>query len=127
MGSTWLARVLLFPTPTTAAGSSMRPGCAGRLEETMDLASTNFLVTLIIGGVVGWLASILMKTNAQMGILANVIVGVFGSFLGVAVANQLGVRAHTTPAAWVVAVLGAALLIWILRALGIFNRLASAR
>ena len=93
----------------------------------MDLASTNFLVTLIIGGVVGWLASIVMKTNAQMGILANVIVGVLGSFLGVAVANALGVRAHTTPAAWVVAVLGSALLIALLQALGVFNRLASAR
>ena len=90
----------------------------------MDLASTNLIVTLIIGGVVGWLASILMKTNAQMGILANVIVGVFGSFLGVFVANAMGVRAHTTPGAWIVAILGAALLIWILRALGVFNRLA---
>jgi uncharacterized membrane protein YeaQ/YmgE (transglycosylase-associated protein family) len=97
------------------------------VEEIMDLASTNFIVTLIIGGVVGWLASILMKTNAQMGILANVIVGVIGSFLGVFVANALGVRAHTTPAAWIVAVLGAALLIWILRALGVFGRLARVR
>jgi uncharacterized membrane protein YeaQ/YmgE (transglycosylase-associated protein family) len=96
-------------------------------EKTMDLASTNFIVTLIIGGVVGWLASILMKTNAQMGILANVIVGVFGSFLGVAVANALGVRAHTAPAAWIVAILGAGLLIAILRALGVFKQLARAR
>ena len=88
----------------------------------MDLASTNLIVTLIIGGVVGWLASILMKTNAQMGILANVIVGVFGSFLGVFVANAMGVQAHTTPAAWIVAILGAALLIALLRALGVFNR-----
>jgi uncharacterized membrane protein YeaQ/YmgE (transglycosylase-associated protein family) len=93
----------------------------------MDLASTNFLVTLIIGGVVGWLASILMRTNAQMGILANVIVGVLGSFIGVAVANAMGVQAHTAPGAWIVAVLGASLLIWVLRALGVFNRLASAR
>ena len=93
----------------------------------MDLASTNFLVTLIIGGLVGWLASILMRTNAQMGIVANVIVGIFGSFLGVAIANALGVRAQTAPAAWIVAVLGAALLISILRALGVFNRLARAR
>lgn len=93
----------------------------------MDLTSTNLLVTLIIGGVVGWLASILMKTNAQMGILANVVVGIFGSFLGVFVANALGVRANTTPATWIVAVLGAALLIAILRALGVFNRLAHVR
>jgi uncharacterized membrane protein YeaQ/YmgE (transglycosylase-associated protein family) len=100
---------------------------ATALERAMDMASTNFLVTLIIGGIVGWLASILMKTNAQMGILANVIVGVFGSFLGVAVANALGVRTHTTPAAWIVAILGAALLIAILRAMGVFNKLARAR
>jgi len=93
----------------------------------MNLASTNLITTLIIGGVVGWLASIIMKSNAQMGILANVIVGIVGSFLGVAVANALGVQAHTTPAAWIVAVLGAALLIWILRALGVFGRFASAR
>jgi uncharacterized membrane protein YeaQ/YmgE (transglycosylase-associated protein family) len=93
----------------------------------MDLASTNLLVTLIIGGVVGWLASILMRTNAQMGILANVIVGIVGSFLGVAIGNALGVHAQTAPASWAVAILGAALLIALLRALGVFNRLASAR
>jgi uncharacterized membrane protein YeaQ/YmgE (transglycosylase-associated protein family) len=93
----------------------------------MNLASTNLITTLIIGGVVGWLASIIMKTNAQMGILANIIVGIIGSFLGVAVANALGVQAHTTPAAWIVAILGAALLIWILRALGVFGRFASVR
>ena len=93
----------------------------------MDLASTNIIVTLIIGGVVGWLASILMRANSQMGIVANVIVGIFGSFLGVYVANALGVRTHGAPAAWIVAVLGASLLIWILRALGVFSRLNSAR
>ena len=93
----------------------------------MDLASTNFITTLIIGGIVGWLASILVRSNAQMGILANIIVGVLGSFLGVWVATQLGVRAHTTPAAWIVAILGAALLITLLRALGVFRRLASVR
>jgi uncharacterized membrane protein YeaQ/YmgE (transglycosylase-associated protein family) len=93
----------------------------------MDLASTNFITTVIIGGIVGWLASILMRTNAQMGILANVVVGVFGSFLGVFVANAMGVRAHTTPASWIVAILGAALLIALLKSLGVFKKLASAR
>ena len=93
----------------------------------MDLASTNLIVTLIIGGVVGWLASLVMRTNAQMGIVANIVVGIVGSFLGVFVASALGVRAHSTPATWVVAVLGAALLIGILRTLGVFDRLARAR
>jgi uncharacterized membrane protein YeaQ/YmgE (transglycosylase-associated protein family) len=90
----------------------------------MDLTSTNLVVTLILGGVIGWLASIVMKTNAQMGILANVVVGILGSFLGVYVANALGVHASTAPATWIVAVLGAALLIALLRSLGVFNRLA---
>ena len=93
----------------------------------MDMASTNLVVTLVIGGVVGWLASIVMRTNAQMGILANVIVGIVGSFLGGALANALGVRVHTAPASWVVSIVGASLLIALLRAMGVFNRLASAR
>jgi uncharacterized membrane protein YeaQ/YmgE (transglycosylase-associated protein family) len=97
------------------------------MEEEMNLASTNLIVTLIIGGIIGWLASIWMRTNAQMGILANVVVGVVGSFLGVFIANALGVRAQTAPAAWIVAILGAALLIAILRSMGVFGRLARAR
>jgi uncharacterized membrane protein YeaQ/YmgE (transglycosylase-associated protein family) len=93
----------------------------------VNLTSTNLIVTLIIGGVIGWLASILMRSNVQMGILANVVVGIIGSFLGVFVANALGVQAHATPAAWIVAILGAALLIGLLRAMGVFNRLAHVR
>jgi len=40
------------------------------------------IISLIIGVVVGWLASIIMKTNAQMGLIANVLIGVAGSLLG---------------------------------------------
>jgi uncharacterized membrane protein YeaQ/YmgE (transglycosylase-associated protein family) len=40
------------------------------------------ILWLIIGGIVGWLASIVMKTDAQQGILANVVVGIVGAFLG---------------------------------------------
>jgi uncharacterized membrane protein YeaQ/YmgE (transglycosylase-associated protein family) len=82
----------------------------------------DLLVTLIIGGVIGWLASILMKVNSQMGIVANVVVGIVGSFLGGAVATALGVRLPTPAGHWIVAVAGAALLIAILSALGVFKR-----
>jgi len=81
----------------------------------------NVLVTIIIGGIIGWLASILMKTNAQMGILANVVVGIIGSFLGSALAGALGMRVHAGIESWIVAVLGAAVLIGLLRALGVFS------
>jgi uncharacterized membrane protein YeaQ/YmgE (transglycosylase-associated protein family) len=87
----------------------------------------DLLVTLIIGGVIGWLASILMKTNGQMGILANVVVGIVGAFLGGAIAGALGVRVHDTAGSWVVAIIGAALLIAILRALGVFRNVPAWR
>jgi uncharacterized membrane protein YeaQ/YmgE (transglycosylase-associated protein family) len=85
----------------------------------------DLLVTLIIGGVVGWLASILMKTNGQMGILANIVVGIVGSFLGIAIADALNVRHTGTPAHWIVVVLGASLLIGLLQSLGVFRRFAT--
>jgi uncharacterized membrane protein YeaQ/YmgE (transglycosylase-associated protein family) len=87
----------------------------------------SLLMTIIIGGIIGWLASILMKTNGQMGILANIVVGIVGSYLGGAIAGELGVRVHTAPASWIVAVLGAALLIAILRAMGVFSRVPAWR
>ena len=40
------------------------------------------IVALIIGGIIGWLASIVMRTNAQQGIILNVVVGIIGSLLG---------------------------------------------
>ena len=40
------------------------------------------IMWIIIGGVLGWLASIVMKTNAQQGIILNIVVGIIGAFLG---------------------------------------------
>ena len=42
----------------------------------------NFILWLIIGGVLGWLASLVMKTDAQQGIFLNIVVGIVGAFLG---------------------------------------------
>jgi uncharacterized membrane protein YeaQ/YmgE (transglycosylase-associated protein family) len=41
----------------------------------------NFILWLVIGGVIGWLASIVMRTDAQQGILLNIVVGIVGAFL----------------------------------------------
>jgi uncharacterized membrane protein YeaQ/YmgE (transglycosylase-associated protein family) len=84
----------------------------------------DWLITLIIGGVVGWLASLLMKSDAQMGLIANVLVGIVGSLLGYWLAGLLGVAATGGFVRWVVAVAGAALLIFILRAVGVFGKRA---
>ena len=40
------------------------------------------IMWLIVGGVVGWLASMVMRTDAQQGIILNVVVGIIGAFLG---------------------------------------------
>ena len=42
----------------------------------------SFIIWLIVGGVIGWVASILMGTNRQQGMLLNVIVGIVGAFVG---------------------------------------------
>lgn len=42
----------------------------------------NFIIWIVIGGVLGWLASLVMKTDAQQGVLLNVVVGIVGALLG---------------------------------------------
>jgi uncharacterized membrane protein YeaQ/YmgE (transglycosylase-associated protein family) len=42
----------------------------------------NFIIWLIVGGVIGWLASMLMKTNDQQGLFLNVVVGIVGAMIG---------------------------------------------
>ena len=80
-----------------------------------------WIVTIVIGGIVGWLASVVMKTNAQMGLIANVLVGIVGSSLGFWIAGLLGFAATSAIAGYLVAILGAAVLIGILKALGIYK------
>lgn len=41
----------------------------------------NLIVLLIVGGVLGWLASVVMRTDAQQGIFLNVVVGIVGALL----------------------------------------------
>jgi uncharacterized membrane protein YeaQ/YmgE (transglycosylase-associated protein family) len=81
----------------------------------------NLIISLIIGGIIGWLASIVMKTNAQMGIIANVLVGIVGGALGHWLAGQLGIAAGGI-GGWLVSLAGAIVLIAILRAIGIFKK-----
>ncbi len=50
-----------------------------------------FLIWLIVGGVIGWLASMVMKTDAQQGIFLNIIVGIIGAFIGGWLSGVLGI------------------------------------
>jgi len=51
----------------------------------------NFLLWLLFGALVGWLASIVMRTNAQQGALLNIVVGIVGAFIGGVIFNLLGI------------------------------------
>jgi len=81
-----------------------------------------FITALIIGGIVGWLASMVMKTNAQMGVIANILVGIVGSSLGFWAAGLLGVAPSGGVVRFIIAIAGAALLIFVLQKLGIFKK-----
>ena len=51
----------------------------------------NLILLLVVGGVLGWLASIIMKTNDQQGMILNIVVGVVGALLaGYFLAPMLG-------------------------------------
>jgi uncharacterized membrane protein YeaQ/YmgE (transglycosylase-associated protein family) len=52
----------------------------------------NFVIWIIVGGVLGWLASIVMKTNGQQGLILNIVVGIVGAFLaGLVLTPLLGI------------------------------------
>ena len=79
------------------------------------------IVTAIIGGVIGWLASLVMKTGAQMGVIANIVVGIVGAALGFWLAGALGIVAVGSRGAWIISILGAVVLIAILKALNVYQ------
>jgi uncharacterized membrane protein YeaQ/YmgE (transglycosylase-associated protein family) len=85
------------------------------------MEDSDMIISLIIGGIVGWLASIVMKTNAQMGLLANVVVGVVGSLLGYMIAGMLGITAAGAILRFLIAFGGAVLLLFVLRKVGVFK------
>lgn len=49
------------------------------------------IIWLIVGGIVGWLASLIMRRDAQQGVLLNIIVGIIGAFIGGWLGGMLGI------------------------------------
>lgn len=77
-----------------------------------------FLGAIIIGGLAGWVASMIMKTNASMGIFMNIIVGVVGAVIGNALLPLFGISGSTGFSIWsfVVALIGAIVLLFVVKA-----------
>ena len=71
------------------------------------------IIWLVIGGVVGWLASIIMRTNAQQGIVLNIVVGVVGAFVGGLLLHggTINTNARLTTESFLVSLAGAVVLL----------------
>lgn len=84
-----------------------------------------WIIAIIVGGVAGWLASLLMRRDASMGIFLNIVVGIIGALIGNALLAPLlgfGGSIQTFDfGAFVIAVLGAVVL------LGIVNLIQRGR
>lgn len=77
------------------------------------------LISIIVGGVIGWIATLIMRTDAQIGVLGNIGIGIVGSGLGHVLAGMMGLAAYGWPARTLVSIIGAVILIWLLRLTGV--------
>jgi len=73
----------------------------------------NFIIWIIFGALAGWVASIITGKNRKMGAVANIVIGVFGAFVGAGIMNTLGINVPVgfSLMGFLVAVGGAVLLI----------------
>lgn len=78
----------------------------------------NIILWLVLGGLAGWIASMIMGREAQMGLVANVVVGIIGALVGGFLVSFFGVDVQVfSIVGLLVAVLGAVVLLAILGAL----------
>jgi len=77
----------------------------------------NLLIYIIFGGLVGWVASLVMGTDAKQGILLNVIVGIVGAVIGNWLAGYFGIGGVSgfNLTSFIVALIGAVILLAVLR------------
>jgi uncharacterized membrane protein YeaQ/YmgE (transglycosylase-associated protein family) len=69
------------------------------------------IIWLIIGGIVGWLASLVMRTDAQQGILLNIVVGIVGAFIGGLIFTGGSINEGVTLYSFIISLLGAIILL----------------
>jgi uncharacterized membrane protein YeaQ/YmgE (transglycosylase-associated protein family) len=72
-----------------------------------------FIVWLIVGGIVGWLASLVMRTDAQQGILLNIVVGIVGAFLAGLIFSGGSINQGITVYSFLTSLVGAIVLLGI--------------
>jgi len=81
----------------------------------MDINLGGILPAIVIGGLAGWVASMIMKTDASMGLVANIVVGIIGAIIGNLLLPVFGIGGTTGFSLWsfIVAVVGAVVLLFV--------------
>lgn len=69
------------------------------------------LIWLVVGGVCGWLASMVMRTDAQQGIILNIVVGIVGAFLAGLILGGGSINNEITVQSFLYSLLGAIVLL----------------
>ncbi|MCB9820153.1 GlsB/YeaQ/YmgE family stress response membrane protein [Candidatus Nomurabacteria bacterium] len=85
----------------------------------MEVGLGGWLGAIIIGGLAGWVASMVMKTDAQQGVILNIVVGIVGAVIGNALLPMLNIDGTTGFSIWsfVVAFVGAVVLLFVVKLL----------
>lgn len=87
----------------------------------MDAGLGGWVGTIIIGGLAGWVASMIMKTDASMGLFLNIVVGVVGAILANALLPLVGIAGTNDSSGliykFLVALVGAVILLFIVKLL----------
>ena len=69
------------------------------------------IIWLIVGGIIGWLASLVMRTDAQQGILLNIVVGIVGAFIGGLIFSGGSINQDINVTSFIISLLGAIILL----------------
>lgn len=79
----------------------------------------DIITWIVVGGLAGWVASMITKTNASMGVVGNIIAGIIGAFVGGFLVGLIGGSGFTGFNIWsfVVALIGAVVVLLIWRAI----------
>ena len=77
-----------------------------------------FIGWIVLGGIAGWIASMIAGTNASMGVVANIVVGIVGALIGGFIFSLIGGTGVTDFNLWslFVAVVGSVILLWVIKA-----------
>jgi len=74
---------------------------------------TGIIVWLIVGGIAGWLASLIMRTDGQQGILLNIVVGIVGAVIANLIIGRGSINDTITIETFLYSLVGAVILLGI--------------